>query len=234
MVHEVDLPRAGWRSALCLSASELSGFERKDRSEHLLADDYFNDRDIEGVTQMDLNIRTDSARTNSHALSEEIAFATGTSALGTVLVAGNAHGVCAILIGSEAGELVADLAVRFPHNTLVQQDRKLDGELMKILRFIEKPTRGLDLELNINGTPFQRRVWDALCGIPAGQTITYAALAHRVGKPGAVRAVANACAANAIALAIPCHRVIGSDGTLSGYRWGVERKRALLAWEAEV
>jgi O-6-methylguanine DNA methyltransferase len=164
--------------------------------------------------KMTLNIRTDSARTNSDALSEEIAFATGTSALGTVLVAGSAHGVCAILIGSEAGELVADLA--------------------NILRFIEKPARGLHLQLNIIGTSFQRRVWDALCGIPAGQTITYAALAHRVGKPGAVRAVANACAANAIALAIPCHRVIGSDGTLSGYRWGLERKRALLAQETEL
>jgi methylated-DNA-[protein]-cysteine S-methyltransferase/AraC family transcriptional regulator of adaptative response/methylated-DNA-[protein]-cysteine methyltransferase len=183
---------------------------------------------------MDLNIRTEFARTNSHALSEEIAFATGTSALGTVLVARNAYGVCAILIGSEAGELVADLAVRFPHNTLVQHDRKLDSELLRILRFIEKPTRGLDLELKITGTPFQRRVWDALCGIPAGETITYAALAHRVGKPGAVRAVANACAANALALAIPCHRVIRSDGTLSGYRWGVERKQAMLAREAAV
>jgi methylated-DNA-[protein]-cysteine S-methyltransferase/AraC family transcriptional regulator of adaptative response/methylated-DNA-[protein]-cysteine methyltransferase len=184
--------------------------------------------------KMTLNIRTDSARTNSDALSEEIAFATGTSALGTVLVAGSAHGVCAILIGSEAGELVADFAVRFPDNTLVQHDRKLDGELTNVLRFIEKPARGLHLELNIIGTSFQRRVWDALCGIPAGQTITYAALAHRVGKPGAVRAVANACAANAIALAIPCHRVIGSDGTLSGYRWGLERKRALLARETEL
>src|SRR4051794_22870930 len=143
---------------------------------------------------MDINIRTDSARTNSHALSEEIAFATGTSALGTVLVAGNAHGVCAILIGSEAGELVADLAVRFPHNTLVQQDRKLDGELMKILRFIEKPARGLDLELNINGTPFQRRGWGAPFGVSAGRTNSYSAPAARPGETGAGRAVGNASA----------------------------------------
>jgi O-6-methylguanine DNA methyltransferase len=101
------------------------------------------------------------------------------------------------------------------------------------LRFIENPAAGLDLELDIYGTPFQRRVWDALCGIPAGRTVTYAALASRIGEPGSARAVANACAANAIALAIPCHRVIRSDGTLSGYRWGVERKRALLAREAQ-
>jgi O-6-methylguanine DNA methyltransferase len=96
------------------------------------------------------------------------------------------------------------------------------------------PAAGLDLDLDIYGTPFQRRVWDALCAIPSGHTATYAALASRIGEPGAARAVANACAANAIALAIPCHRVVRRDGTPSGYRWGVERKRALLAREAQV
>jgi methylated-DNA-[protein]-cysteine S-methyltransferase/AraC family transcriptional regulator of adaptative response/methylated-DNA-[protein]-cysteine methyltransferase len=121
-----------------------------------------------------------------------------------------------------------------PENLIVPDDRKVNSDLQKILRFIEKPARGLDLELNIHGTPFQRRVWDVLCGIPAGRTVTYAALACRLGRPRAVRAVASACAANAIALAIPCHRVIRSDGTLSGYRWSVERKRALLAREAEI
>jgi O-6-methylguanine DNA methyltransferase len=189
---------------------------------------------------MDLNItnepgRADPRTTSKHdTQSKEIAFATGKSALGTVLVARSAQGICAILIGPEAGELTADLAVRFPENTLVRNDRRLDGDLRKILRFIETPARGLDLELDIHGTPFQRRVWDALCGIPAGQTVTYAALARRIGEPGSARAVANACAANAIALAIPCHRVVRSDGTLSGYRWGVERKRALIAREALV
>jgi AraC family transcriptional regulator, regulatory protein of adaptative response / methylated-DNA-[protein]-cysteine methyltransferase len=167
------------------------------------------------------------------APSGEIAFATRTSTLGTVLAARSAHGVCAVLIGSEAGELIADLAARFPQNTLVRDDRKLDRDLDKILRFIATPARGLDLELDIHGTPFQRRVWDALCAIPTGRTVTYAALACRIGEPGSARAVANACAANGIALAIPCHRVIRSDGTLSGYRWGVERKRALLAREAQ-
>jgi methylated-DNA-[protein]-cysteine S-methyltransferase/AraC family transcriptional regulator of adaptative response/methylated-DNA-[protein]-cysteine methyltransferase len=160
--------------------------------------------------------------------SGEIAFATGTSTLGTVLAARSAHGVCAILIGSEAKELIADLAARFPENPLIRDDRTLGSDLEKIA-----PARGLDLQLDIHGTPFQRRVWDALCAIPAGRTVTYAALACRLGEPGSARAVANACAANAIALAIPCHRVIRSDGTLSGYCWGVERKRALLAREAQ-
>ena len=106
------------------------------------------------------------------------------------------------------------------------------SELWKVLRFIEAPTRPLDLTLDIRGTHFQKRVWSALCGVPSGSTITYAALAARIGEPKAVRAVANACAANAIALAIPCHRVIRKDGTFSGYRWGEERKRMLIAREA--
>ena len=178
--------------------------------------------------------RTDSPITSQHdAPLGEIAFATGASTLGTVLVARSARGVCAILIGLEAGELIADLAARFPKNTFVSDDQELRSDLENILRFIENPTRALDLDLDIYGTPFQRRVWDALCAIPAGRTVTYTALARRIGEPGSVRAVANACAANAIALAIPCHRVVRSDGTLSGYRWGVERRRALLAREAQ-
>ena len=186
---------------------------------------------------MDLTLRNESSRSRipvrHDAPAQEIAFAAGKSTLGTVLVARSARGICAILIGAEMKELVADLTAQFPENTFVRNDTKLDDDVHKILRFIETPARGLDLKLDLRGTPFQRRVWDALCGIPAGRTVTYAALAHRVGKPGAIRAVANACAANAIALAIPCHRVIRSDGTLSGYRWGVERKRALLAREAQ-
>jgi methylated-DNA-[protein]-cysteine S-methyltransferase/AraC family transcriptional regulator of adaptative response/methylated-DNA-[protein]-cysteine methyltransferase len=178
--------------------------------------------------------RADSPITGQHdAPSGEIVFAAGTSALGIVLVARSARGVCAILIGSEVGELIADLAARFPESTLVSDDRKLEGALEKILQFIENPAARLDLELDTYGTPFQRRVWDALCAIPSGRTVTYAALARRIGEPDAVRAVANACAANAIALAIPCHRVVRNDGTISGYRWGVERKRALLAREAQ-
>ena len=178
--------------------------------------------------------RTDSPITDQHdAPAGAVSFATGNSNLGIVLVARSARGVCAILIGSEAGELIADLGARFPENTLVPDERKLQGDLDRVSRFIENPEAGLNLDLDIYGTPFQRRVWDALCAIPSGRTVTYAALAHRIGEPDAVRAVANACAANALALAIPCHRVIRSDGTISGYRWGVERKRALLAREAQ-
>jgi O-6-methylguanine DNA methyltransferase len=151
----------------------------------------------------------------------EIAFAAGMSTLGIVLVARSARGVCAILIGSEAEELIADLAARFPENTLVSDDRKLVRDLEKILQFIENPAARLDLELDIYGTPFQRRVWDALCAIPSGRTVTYAALARRIGEPDAVRAVANACAANAIALAIPCHRVVRNDGPATAGAWNV-------------
>jgi len=167
------------------------------------------------------------------AAAEEIAFSIGESALGAVLVARSTDGVCAILIGSVAAELESDLATRLTDSKLVRNDRKLSDDLGKILRFIETPSDGLNLRLDIRGTPFQQRVWEALLRIPPGSIVTYGALANRIGKPGAVRAVANACAANAIALAIPCHRVVRSNGTLSGYRWGVERKRALIAREAQ-
>src|SRR5690242_11069613 len=188
------------------------------------------DRDITNEsTQLDSRIAG-----RADAPSGEIAFTTGQSSVGTVLVARSARGICSIFIGSEVGELTVDLAAQFPESALVQNDGMLAGDLEKILRFIETPARGLDLELDVHGTPFQRRVWDALCAIPSGRTVTYAALAHRIGEPGSVRAVANACAANAIALAIPCHRVVRSDGTTSGYRWGVERKRAMLEREALV
>jgi O-6-methylguanine DNA methyltransferase len=190
-----------------------------------------------GVTNMNL-INMDafpvevSPKIKQGAAAEEIAFSIGESALGVVLVARSADGVCAILIGSEAAELESDLARRFTDSKLVRNDRKLSNDLQKILRFIEAPSEGLNLSLDIRGTPFQQRVWDELLRIPPGSIVTYGALANRIGEPGAVRAVANACAANAIALAIPCHRVVRSNGALSGYRWGVERKRALLAKEA--
>jgi O-6-methylguanine DNA methyltransferase len=191
-----------------------------------------------GVTNMNL-INMDAfsqvkvpPKIQQGAVAEEIAFSIGESTLGAVLVARSADGVCAILIGSEAAELESDLATLFTDSKLVRNDRKLSDDLRKILRFIEAPSEGLNLPLDIRGTPFQQRVWEALLRIPLGSIVTYGALANRIGEPGAVRAVANACAANAIALAIPCHRVVRSNGTLSGYRWGVERKRALLAKEA--
>jgi len=163
---------------------------------------------------------------------DEITYSVGKSTLGQLLVARSANGICSILIGSEAEELNSDLATRFLQSTLVRNDRKLRDDLEKVLRFIETPAIGLDLPLDIHGTPFQRRVWEELSKIRPGAIITYGALATRIGEPKAVRAVAGACAANAIALAIPCHRVVRSNGTLSRYRWGVERKRALLEREA--
>jgi AraC family transcriptional regulator, regulatory protein of adaptative response / methylated-DNA-[protein]-cysteine methyltransferase len=174
-----------------------------------------------------------AARQSANA--EKIKFATGKSELGTVLVARSAAGVCAILIGDGAEEVLRrDLAEEFTDARLVRDDRALRTDLDKILTFIKTPAKGLDLPLDIRGTPFQRRVWDALLGVRVGYKITYAALASRIGEPHAIRAVANACAANAIALAIPCHRVVRSDGALAGYRWGMERQRSMIEKEAEV
>ena len=161
-----------------------------------------------------------------------ITFAAGECVLGQVLVARSALGVCAILIGADAGDLKNDLAKRFPGSTLIANETRLRDELSKVVRFLATPREGIDLTLDMRGTPFQRLVWDALRAIPVGSTVTYAELARRVGGPRFARAVASACAANPIALAVPCHRVIRSDGTLSGYRWGVERKRVLLRKEA--
>jgi O-6-methylguanine DNA methyltransferase len=124
------------------------------------------------------------------------------------------------------------LIVSFTHDREMRDDRALRTDLEKILTFIKTPAKGLDLPLDIRGTPFQRRVWAALLSVRVGYKITYAALASRIGEPRAIRAVANACASNAIALAIPCHRVIRSDGALAGYRWGVERKRSMVKKEA--
>ncbi|MEW6644120.1 MAG: methylated-DNA--[protein]-cysteine S-methyltransferase [Pseudomonadota bacterium] len=167
------------------------------------------------------------------ATSDHVVYATGDSALGKILVARSAVGICAIFMGETEEELVADLTARFPGGALVRNGSSGNEDLAKILRFIDKPSAGLDLQFDMrHGTAFQRRVWGVLLTVPCGSIITYSALARRIGQPEAVRAVASACAANAIALGIPCHRVLRSDGTLSGYRWGVERKRALINREA--
>ena len=190
-------------------------------------------------TKMEPNITDIASQTLSMARSKHgvasdgIAYSVGTSTFGNILVARDALGVCVIFIGSGPEELTSDLAKRFPQSELVRDDRELDDDLQKVLRFVETPSSGLTLELAMRGTPFQQRVWEELIKVPPGRIITYAALAARIGQPTAVRAVANACAANAIALAIPCHRVVRSNGALSGYRWGVERKRALLEKEAQ-
>ena len=166
------------------------------------------------------------------AMSDDIAFSIGESSLGAVLVARSPVGICAILIGSDAEELKSDLAARFPGGKLTSNDATLHADVSKVLRFIDTPREGLDLALDMRGTPFQRRVWHTLRAIPEGAIVTYTELARCIGEPNSARAVARACATNAIALAIPCHRVIRSNGELSGYRWGVERKKALINKEA--
>jgi AraC family transcriptional regulator of adaptative response/methylated-DNA-[protein]-cysteine methyltransferase len=163
---------------------------------------------------------------------EVIRFGVGQSSLGAILVAATGKGVCAILLGDDPDALVRDLEDRFPKAQLVGGDRGFEQWMARVVGLIEAPAQGLDLPLDVRGTAFQQRVWEALRAIPAGSTASYAEIAARIGAPKAVRAVAQACAANALAVAIPCHRVVKSDGALSGYRWGVERKRKLIEREA--
>jgi AraC family transcriptional regulator of adaptative response/methylated-DNA-[protein]-cysteine methyltransferase len=162
-----------------------------------------------------------------------IRYIIGQCTLGSVLVAGSDGGVCAILLGDDSETLSVELQDRFPTTTL-SPGPELEGLLSKVVGFIEAPETSLDLPLDVGGTPFQRRVWQALRQIPCGTTASYREIAARIGSPSSVRAVAQACAANSLAVAIPCHRVVRSDGDLSGYRWGVDRKRALLQREARV
>lgn len=161
-----------------------------------------------------------------------IHFAIGECSLGSVLVACSDKGVCAILLGDDPDALARDLQDRFPKADLVGGDCGFETLVSRVVGFVEAPGTGLDLPLDIRGTAFQQRVWQALREIPAGRTASYADIAERIGEPKAVRAVAQACGANRLAIAIPCHRVVRTDGSLSGYRWGVERKRALLEKEA--
>jgi AraC family transcriptional regulator of adaptative response/methylated-DNA-[protein]-cysteine methyltransferase len=162
----------------------------------------------------------------------EIRFAVGECSLGSILVAASTRGVCAILIGEDPDKLARELQDRFPKACLLGGDREFERLVAQVVGFVEAPKVGLDLPLDVRGTAFQQRVWRALQKIPAGTTASYADIARRIGAPKSVRAVAHACAANALAVAIPCHRVVRSDGDVSGYRWGVERKRALLEREA--
>jgi AraC family transcriptional regulator, regulatory protein of adaptative response / methylated-DNA-[protein]-cysteine methyltransferase len=158
----------------------------------------------------------------------EILFAVGECSLGSIVVAQSERGVCAILMGDDPGRLVRDLQDQFPKAHLVGADASFERIVAKVVGLVDAPALGLDLPLDIQGTAFQERVWQALREIPAGTTASYSDIAQRIGMPKAVRAVAQACGANHLAVAIPCHRVVRSDGQLSGYRWGVERKRTLL------
>jgi AraC family transcriptional regulator, regulatory protein of adaptative response / methylated-DNA-[protein]-cysteine methyltransferase len=161
-----------------------------------------------------------------------IRFAVGECSLGSILVAQSDKGVCAILMGDDPQELVRNLQDSFPKAELIGADNAFEALVAQVVGLIETPGVGLDLPLDVRGTAFQQRVWQALREIPVGATVSYADIARRIGAPKAVRAVAGACAANSLAVAIPCHRVVRNDGALSGYRWGVERKRALLDREA--
>lgn len=163
---------------------------------------------------------------------EEIRFAVGQTSLGSILVASSTKGVAAILLGDDPDALVRDLQDRFPKARLIGADSDYEAMVARVVGYVEAPGIGLDLPLDVRGTAFQQRVWQALQEIPVGETASYAEIALRIGSPKSVRAVAGACAANSLAVAIPCHRVVRNDGSLSGYAWGVERKRALLFREA--
>lgn len=163
----------------------------------------------------------------------DIRFALAECSLGSILVASSEKGICAISIGDDPQSLLKELQDRFPHAILTGGDAAFESMVALVIGFIEMPKLGLDLPLDIQGTVFQQRVWQALRQIPAGRTVTYTELARLIGMPRAIRAVASACAANTLAVAIPCHRVVRLDGSLSGYRWGVEIKRSLLDKESE-
>jgi AraC family transcriptional regulator, regulatory protein of adaptative response / methylated-DNA-[protein]-cysteine methyltransferase len=184
---------------------------------------YGSASDVLGMTPTDF-------RAGGRGLS--IRFAVGECWLGSILVAATGKGVCAIALGDDPQTLLHELHDRFPHARLIGGDEGFEGLVAKVVGFVTEPARGLDLPLEVRGTAFQQRVWQALREIPFGATASYAEIARRIGRPKAVRAVAQACASNALAVAIPCHRVVRLDGSLSGYRWGIERKRALLDREA--
>jgi AraC family transcriptional regulator of adaptative response/methylated-DNA-[protein]-cysteine methyltransferase len=172
-------------------------------------------------------------RYRSGGVNEDIRFAIGQCSLGAILVAQSSRGICAILMGDDPEALARDLQERFRHANLIGGDPGFEQFVAQVIGFVEAPQLGLGLPLDVRGTAFQQRVWQALRAIPVGQTATYTEIAERIGAPSAVRAVASACAANALAVAIPCHRVVRIDGNLSGYRWGVARKRSLLEQEAK-
>lgn len=171
------------------------------------------------------------SRFRSGGKGEAIRHTVAKCALGSILVAASEKGVCAIFLGDDAKALVRDLERQFPNAQLSAGGKGYERAVAKVVRFVEAPSRGLDLPLDIRGTAFQQRVWQALRQIPPGSTATYTQIADRIGLPKAVRAVATACGSNTLAVAIPCHRVLRKSGGLSGYRWGVARKRELLKRE---
>ena len=163
---------------------------------------------------------------------ETIRFATGRCPLGAIVIAASEKGLCAVLLGDNPSALLTNLRNRFPHAHIAEGAEETQTMLSDVVRMMETPARALDLPLDARGTPFQHLVWEALREVPAGATVSYGAIAKRIGRPKEAKDVAEACAANPLAVVIPCHRVVKADGSISGYRWGVKRKRALLAREA--
>jgi len=215
--HRANRVREGLgRSGTVTEAIYDAGFNSNGRF-------YANSSEVLGMTPTDFR---------SGGRGQAIRYAIGTCSLGPVLVAASEKGVCAILFGDEPESLGKELQVMFPRARLIGGDKAFEELTAKVLAFVEDPAKGLDMPLDVRGTAFQHRVWEALRRIPVGSTASYAEIAAKIGAPQAVRAVARACATNRIAVAIPCHRVVRSDGGLSGYRGGVERKRALLDKES--
>jgi AraC family transcriptional regulator of adaptative response/methylated-DNA-[protein]-cysteine methyltransferase len=216
--HRANRVREGLgRSGTVTEAIYDAGFNSNGRF-------YANASEVLGMTPTDFR---------SGGAGQAIRYAIGRCSLGSVLVAASEKGVCAILFGDGPESLGKELQVMFPRARLIGGDKAFEELTAKVLAFVEDPAKGLDLPLDVRGTAFQHRVWEALRRIPVGSTASYSEIAEKIGAPQAVRAVARACATNRIAVAIPCHRVVRSDGGLSGYRGGVERKRALLAKEAK-
>jgi AraC family transcriptional regulator of adaptative response/methylated-DNA-[protein]-cysteine methyltransferase len=207
-----ELDRSGTVTAAIFDAGYNSNGRFYEKSDEVL-----------GMTPS--NYRAGGANTAIH-------FAIGECSLGSILVAASQRGVCAVLLGDDPDALARDLQDKFPRAHLIGGDKAFEQIVAKVVGFVEAPGVGLDLPLDVRGTAFQQRVWQALRKIPVGTTASYSDIAKQIGSPSAVRAVAQACAANMLAVAIPCHRVVRNDGALSGYRWGVQRKRALLDREA--
>ena len=207
-----ELDRSGTVTAAIFDAGYNSNGRFYEKSDEVL-----------GMTPS--NYRAGGANTTIH-------FAIGECSLGSILVAASQRGVCAVLLGDDPDALARDLQDKFPRAHLIGGDKAFEQIVAKVVGFVETPGVGLDLPLDVRGTAFQQRVWQALRRIPVGTTASYTDIAKQIGSPTAVRAVAQACAANMLAVAIPCHRVVRNDGAISGYRWGVERKRALLDREA--
>lgn len=168
------------------------------------------------------------------AKAEATSFIVAPSSLGHILIAATGKGICAVLIGDDRQALIADLKARFPQADLIADDAALKSKAARIAALVETPDAAFDMPLDIRGTIFQQRVWKELLAIAPGETATYADLAKAIGQPSAARAVAAACAANPLAIVVPCHRVVSSNGALSGYRWGIERKKALLDRERTI